>query len=158
MTTATQPKRPRISIAVRAWNEEAVIQRTLESLFEQSLFEELGARGECCEVLCIPNGCTDRTAEIAGAVMAEQSRTHPFADVFTCSVRSSPEAGRNHTWNSFVHGLAHPEAEFLVLMDSDILFNRRDTLFKMYRVLLENAEASVASDVPIKDVSLKSRK
>jgi glycosyltransferase involved in cell wall biosynthesis len=155
MTKNALIKPPRISIAVRAWNEEAVIRRTLESLFKQSLFEELSARGECCEVLCIPNGCTDRTAEIATAVFAEQEKSHPFADAFAGSVRDMREAGRNHTWNAFVHGLSCPEAEFLFLMDSDILFNRRETLFNMYLALLEKADARIASDQPVKDVSLK---
>src|ERR1700693_4491213 len=82
VTKNAQVKPPRISIAVRAWNEEAVIRRTLESLFEQSLFEELSLRGESCEVLCIPHGCTDRTADIAAAVFAEQEKAHPFADAF----------------------------------------------------------------------------
>lgn len=135
-----------------------MIRRTLESLFEQSLFEELSARGECCEVLCIPNGCTDRTAEIAAAVFAEQEQSHPFAAAFACSVRNIREAGVNHTWNTVVHALSRPEAEFLFLMDSDILFNRRETLFNMYRALLENSDASIASDQPVKDVSLKPRK
>ena len=158
MTKNAQLKPPRISIAVRAWNEEAVIRRTLDSLFKQSLFEELSARGECCEVLCIPNGCTDCTAEIAATVFAEQEKSHPFADAFVCSVRNSPEAGRNHTWNDFVHRLSQPEAEFLFLMDSDILFNRRETLFNMYRALLDNSAAQIASDQPVKDVSLKPMK
>lgn len=155
MTKNAQIKPTRISIAVRAWNEEAVIRRTLESLFEQSLFAELSLRGECCEILCIPNGCTDRTAEIAAAVFAEQEKSHPFAHAFVASVKDIREAGRNHTWNAFVHGLSCPEAEFLFLMDSDILFNRRETLFNMYRTLLKNAGAQIASDRPIKDVSLK---
>lgn len=158
MTKDAQAKPPRISIAVRAWNEEAVIRRTLESLFAQSLFKELSARGEGCEVLCIPNGCTDRTAEIATAVFAEQERSHPFADTFVASVRDMREAGRNHTWNAFVHGLSAPEAEFLFLMDSDILFNRPATLFNMYRALLDNSAAQIASDQPVKDVALKPRK
>lgn len=158
MTQTTQNKPVRISIAVRAWNEEAVIRRTLQSLFEQSLFEEINARGETCEVLCIPNGCTDRTADIAAAVFAEQARLHPFASTFVASVRNSSVAGRNHTWNAFVHGLSSPEADFLFLMDSDILFNRRETLFNMYRALLDNPGASVASDQPVKDVALKPSK
>jgi hypothetical protein len=45
VTKHTHIKPPRISIAVRAWNEESVIRRTLESLFEQSLLEELSTRG-----------------------------------------------------------------------------------------------------------------
>jgi hypothetical protein len=109
-------------------------------------------------VLCIPNGCTDRTAEIATAVFAEQEKSHPFANAFVAGVRDIREAGRNHTWNAFVHRFSCPEAEFLFLMDSDILFDRRETLFNMYRTLLENSEACIASDQPIKDVSLKPRK
>lgn len=158
MTNNAQTRSPRISIAVRAWNEEAVIRRTLESLFQQSLFQELSARGECCEVLCIPNGCTDRTAEIAAAVFEAQKKAHPFADAFAASVRDIREAGRNHTWNAFVHELSEPGAEFLFLMDSDILFNRPETLFNMYRALLDNPGASIASDQPVKDVALKPRK
>jgi len=158
VTKDAQIKSPRISIAVRAWNEEAVIRRTLESVFDQSLFAELSSRGETCEVLCIPNGCMDRTAQIAEEVFAEQKKSHPAADAFICRVDNIREAGRNHTWNAFVHELSHREAEFLFLMDSDILFNRRETLFNMYRALLNNSQPHIASDQPIKDVSLKPRK
>jgi glycosyltransferase involved in cell wall biosynthesis len=148
----------RLSIAVRAWNEEAVIRRTLESVFEQSLFEELCRRHERCEVICIPNGCSDRTAEIARAVFAEQARLHPFAGAFTCRVEEIREAGRNNTWNAFVHDLSSREAEFLYLMDSDILFNRRGTLFNMYTALLNKPEACIASDRQIKDICFKKNK
>jgi glycosyltransferase involved in cell wall biosynthesis len=157
-TNASRALPPRISIAIRAWNEESVIRGTLESLFEQSLFEDLSRRGESCEVLCIPNGCTDRTSEIAASVFANQQQAHPFAHAFACYVRNIPEAGRNHTWNAFVHTLSHPDAEFLFVMDSDILFNRRETLSNMYRALLQNSQARIASDQPVKDVALKRRK
>jgi glycosyltransferase involved in cell wall biosynthesis len=149
---------PRISIAIRAWNEEGVIRRTLENLFEQNLFEELCLRDEYCEVICIPNGCTDRTAEIASAVFAEQNEKHPFKKGFVWRVNDMKQAGRNNTWNAYVHELSHPDAEFLFLMDSDILFNRTDTLFNMYATLLNQPEAAIVSDQPIKDVSLKSRR
>jgi len=157
-TNAVRTQPPRIAIAIRAWNEEAAIRRTLESLFEQTLFEDLSRRGESCEVLCIPNGCTDRTSEIATLVFAEQARSHRFADAFVCKVENFAEAGRNHTWNAFVRTLSHPDTKFLFIMDSDILFNRRETLSNMYRALLEDPEAHIASDQPVKDVSLKRRK
>jgi glycosyltransferase involved in cell wall biosynthesis len=132
IVTNAEPIAPiRLSIAVRAWNEERVIRRTLESVFQQSLFEELQRRHERCEVICIPNGCTDRTAEIAAAVFAEQRRSHPFAGAFSCRVAEIREAGRNNTWNAFVHELSSSEAEFLYIMDSDILFDRPETLFNM---------------------------
>src|ERR1043166_9441778 len=148
----------RLSIAGRAWNEEAVIRRTLESVFDQTLFEELATRHERCEILCIPNGCTDRTPEIAKAVFIEQQAAHPFASSFTCRVENIREAGRNHTWNAYVHELANREAEFLCLMDSDILFNRRDTLFNLYAALLSRPAAAIASGLQIKDIYFKKKK
>ncbi len=153
-----QPIAPKVSIAVRAWNEEAVIRRTLENLFEQNIFEELAKRGERAEVVCIPNGCTDDTPLIALEVFIEQKKKHPFAKSFSCRVESIAQAGRNNTWNAYVHEIANRSAEFLFIMDSDILFNRRETLFNMLSVLLENSEAQIASDVQIKDIALKKRK
>jgi glycosyltransferase involved in cell wall biosynthesis len=159
MKNQSKPTAPlRLSLAVRAWNEEAVIGRTLESLLAQSLFEELSKRHERCEIICIPNGCTDRTAQIAGQVFAEQLVTHPFASAFTCQVAEIQEAGRNNTWNAFVHELSHPDAEFLYIMDSDILFNRRETLFNMYLALLNAPQACIASDHALKDICFKERK
>jgi glycosyltransferase involved in cell wall biosynthesis len=155
---STRNRVPRLTIGVRAWNEEAVIAQTLQSVFEQSLFEELARRGERCEILCIPNGCTDRTAAIARDVFTYEQRHHPWAQAFTCRVEDIQEAGRNHTWNAFVHELSHPETEFIIIMDSDILFNQRETLFNMYSALLEHPEAGVASDQPIKDIQFKARK
>ncbi|HXF09596.1 MAG TPA: glycosyltransferase family A protein [Desulfuromonadaceae bacterium] len=149
---------PRVSIAVRAWNEEAVIRRTLESVFEQNIFEQLSLRGERAEVVCIPNGCTDDTAGIALGVFIEQKKRHPFAKSFSCRVQSIAQAGRNNTWNAYVHEIAHRQAEFLFIMDSDILFDRRETLFNMYMELVNHADAYVASDVQIKDIALKKKK
>jgi glycosyltransferase involved in cell wall biosynthesis len=153
-----QTRPPRISIGIRAWNEESIIRRTLTSVFDQSLFKELHGRNEHCEIVCIPNGCTDRTADIAAAVFAEQKRWHPFADAFTCRVAEVGEAGRNNTWNAYVHQISDPHAEFLFLMDSDILFDRAETLFNMYSVLLERSDVQVSSDRQIKDIALKGKK
>src|SRR6266850_2212987 len=158
MTNDEQTTAPRVSIAVRAWNEEKAIRRTLESLFKQSLFEELSKRGERCEVLCVPNGCTDRTPEIAAAVFAEQEEKHPFAAAFTCRVDEVREAGRNHTWNLFVHSFSHRAANFLYLMDSDIVFNQAETLFNMYAALLNDSRACASSDRQIKDIFFKPKK
>ena len=154
--SATKP--PRISIGIRAWNEEAIIRRTLKSVFDQSLFEELNRRNERCEVICVPNGCTDHTAEVAAAAFAEEKRSHPFAAAFTCRVAEVEQAGRNNTWNAYVHSFSDPGAEFLFLMDSDILFDRPGTLFNMYSELLHRPDAHISSDRQIKDISLKDKK
>lgn len=149
---------PCISIAVRAWNEEAAIRTSLESVFAQSLFARLAERGERAEVLCVANGCTDRTAEIAAAVFAEQKQRHPFAGTFDCRVEAIAQAGRNHTWNAFMHTLSHPQARFLYIMDSDIVFNRPDTLFNMYALLLAEPQARIATDRQEKDLAFKAHK
>lgn len=146
---------PCVSLAVRAWNEEKVIHRTLESLFRQSLFEELSRRGERCEIVCIPNGCTDRTSDIARTFLAEQKKAHPFAGVFDCHVAEIAEAGRNHTWNLYVHELSSRDAEFLFLMDADIWFEQRNTLFQIYDALRKHPEAHIAGGRAIKDIALK---
>jgi hypothetical protein len=118
----------------------------------------LSERGERCEIICIPNGCTDRTATLAAAVFAEQRRWHPFSSVFTCRVVEMSEAGRNHTWNAFVHSISHPQSEFLFIMDSDILFNDPGTLSNMYDALLKNPEARISTDQALKDIWFKERK
>ena len=124
----------------------------------QSLFAELHQRAEQCEVVCIPNGCTDRTAAVAEEVFAEQRVRHPFADAFICRVEEMKEAGRNHTWNAFVHSFSHPQSEFLYLMDADIVYKDAGTLFNMYMALLAHPEAEISTDVQIKDVAFKRRK
>ena len=68
------------------------------------------------------------------------------------------QAGRNHTWNAFVHSISHPQAEFLYLMDSDIVFNEPGTLFNMYLALHTQPEAQISTDLQIKDAALKRRK
>src|SRR5882672_8909013 len=146
MMNTEQHTAPRVSIAVRAWNEEKVIRTSLESIFQQSIFKELSRRNERCEVLCVANGCSDRTAEIARAVFAEQEQAHPHAHAFDARVVDIAEAGRNNTWNAFVHAESHRQAEFLFIMDSDLIFDRCDTLFNMYATLLNNPHAIIASD------------
>lgn len=124
----------------------------------QSLFSELHARGEHCEVICIPNGCTDHTAAVAEEFFVGQRQRHPFRGAFTCRVAEMEEAGRNHTWNAFVHSISHPQAEFLDLMDSDIVFKEPGTLFNMYIALLAHPDAQISTDIQIKDIALKTHK
>ncbi|MDB6108591.1 MAG: hypothetical protein JWR69_341 [Pedosphaera sp.] len=145
-----------ISIGIIAWNEERNIQHTLESLFQQSLFEILSGRDLRCEILCLANGCTDQTREIAAAVLAEQSEHHPFRQAFVCRALDIREQGKNNAWNLFVHNFSAPEARHLVLMDADIVINHPRTLANMVATLEENPAACVATDQPCKHIAAKS--
>jgi hypothetical protein len=158
MALSEPAKKPRVSIAVRAWNEEKVIRRTLNSLFGQSLFAELHARGELCEVICIPEWLHGPDRDCCRRRVRRTNPWHPFASAFTTRVAEMERPGRNSTWNAYVHKLSAPSAEFLFIMDSDILFYESETLFNMYTALLDNSEAYISTDRQIKDVALKPKK
>jgi glycosyltransferase involved in cell wall biosynthesis len=147
-----------LSLAVFAWNEEAGIEATLRSLFQQTLFAELSQRNLACEVLCVVNGCTDRTPEIAGAFFEQQQRTHPDRNAFRCRVTNLAERGKLNAWNVYVHSLSAPEASCLFMLDADILIHRPATLANMLTTLEQDPQASIAVDQPCKDISFKPNK
>src|SRR5262245_17696154 len=94
-----------VSLGIFAWNEEKGITSMLEGLLQQSLFGEISKRGTVCEVICVTNGCTDRTAAVAERFLQEQNRKHPSAGSFTCRVVNILERGKLNAWNQFVHSL-----------------------------------------------------
>lgn len=140
-----------ISIGIIAWNEERALVRLLESLFKQSLFRELERRGLCCEIICVANGCTDRTVMVADEIFAHQSASHPHASSFACRAEDLSERGKIPSWNTFVHSLSAREAAFLFLMDADIVIHNPETLLSMVRTLEVSAEAHISVDHPCKE-------
>ncbi len=147
-----------VSLGIIAWNEAETLAATLDSLFRQSLFAELRARRQVCEILCVANGCTDRTAALASELFAEQARQHPEREGFRCRVEELAKRGKVNAWNQFVHTLSSPEARCLFLMDADIRIHPEETLWNMLQALEADGEASVAVDRPYKDIALKRRK
>src|SRR6266702_2207161 len=99
-----------------------------------------------------------RTVGRSATKNTKKSVTPRLSIAFTCRVAEIAEAGRNSTWNAFVHSLSHRDAQFLYLMDSDIVFNRADTLANMHAALLHNPRAAIASDRQYKDIGFKNRK
>jgi glycosyltransferase involved in cell wall biosynthesis len=146
------------SIGIFARNEERAIGAALESLFEQSLFSELRERGAVSEILCLVNGCTDRTPVIAEEIFQAQQREHPAAAGFCPRVVSLAQRGKVNAWNQFVHVLSAREARFLFLMDADIVIHRQGTLWNMLQALEKGREANIAVDQPRKDLAFKSRR
>jgi glycosyltransferase involved in cell wall biosynthesis len=146
-----------LSIGIMAWNEEASIVPMLASLFGQSLFAHLAARGECCEIICLANGCTDRTVAVATEIFTRMEREHPARRGWRTRVADIPTPGRNNAWNRFVHEFSAREARFLCLMDADIVFNRPDTLQLVLGELERNPRLGGASDWPVKNIAGKAR-
>ena len=149
---------PTVSIGIIAWNEEAGIGAMLESVFRQTLFAELVRRGKHCEILCVTNGCTDRTPEVVAEIFSRQSREHPDAANFSCRVINVTQRGKINAWNQFVHAFSARDAKYLFLMDADISIHPRETLWNMVETLEKNREASVSVDLPCKDIASKQRK
>jgi hypothetical protein len=147
-----------VSIGIVARNEEAGIGAMLRSLFQQSLFGELNRRGWKCEIICLANGCTDRTAEVAAEIFNSQMLNHPDRAAIRARAVDLPEPGKLNAWNQFVHSLSARKAQFLFLMDCDILIHRPQTLWNMLRALEDDSRAHIAVDRPCKHVLFKARK
>lgn len=157
-TESVNTSPPLVSIGIIAWNEERGIGAMLETVFQQSLFAELARRGRHCEIICVTNGCTDRTPEVVAQIFTRQSREHPDAAGFCCRVINVAQRGKINAWNRFVHLFSAREAKYLFLMDADIAIQPRETLWNMINTLENNHEASVSVDVPHKDISFKRKK
>jgi glycosyltransferase involved in cell wall biosynthesis len=140
----------RVSIGIFAHNEEQQIGAALESLFQQSLLREHGPERlgvSSIEVICLANGCTDATAEVARDYSSAATSTIDYR------VIEIPRPGKSRTWNAFVHDLSDTRAKFLVLMDADIIFETEDVLEQLLRQLLADCHAQVATDTPVKSIS-----
>jgi len=140
-----------VSIGIFAWNEERIINRTLSSLLDQSLFNSVRAADQTarwdCEVLCIVNGSTDNTARVVEEFIASQKQHRPGLNARAVVV---PERGKLNAWNRFVREFSDPDARYLFMMDADILFANPDTLVNMLDALEDDAGAVVATDQPLK--------
>jgi glycosyltransferase involved in cell wall biosynthesis len=147
-----------VVLGIVARNEESGLGATLQSLFEQSIFAELKHCDWKCEIICLANGCTDRTVAVAGEIFEEQMRRHPDRSAFRARVVELRERGKINAWNQFVHSLSPKEARFLFLMDADILIHHRETLWNMLRALENDEHAHIAVDRPCKDILFKPRK
>jgi glycosyltransferase involved in cell wall biosynthesis len=144
-------------MGIIAWNEEDSIGACLESVFRQSLFSKLHEQKLTCEIICLANGCTDDTANVAQRGFDAHARDHPFKNSFTCRLVNLAERGKLNAWNVFVHQLSAPQAQVLCLMDADILIHHPDTLWNMLAVLRQHPQAVIAVDQPLKDISFKTK-
>jgi len=147
-----------VSIAIFAWNEERSIASTLQSLFQQSIFGRLRQRGARSEIICVTNGCTDRTPLIAEQIAAEWRLRDPNRDAVSFRVGDIAERGKVNAWNQFVHRLSGRSARVLFMMDADILIDAPDTMWNMLATLERDSEAAVAVDLPRKDLTHKKSK
>lgn len=145
-----------ISIGILAYNESASISATLQSLFQQSLFNEPDPDMNI-EIVIVPNGCTDDTAAVASNTLSElvNRSANPNVRWQLCEVE---QPGKPNAWNLYVHQFCDPTADYLFLMDADIQFLDPNTLRSMINTLESTPNAWVAVDKPVKNVALKEKK
>lgn len=147
-----------ITIGILAYNEEATIRRTLDSLFGQTVFssDALRSSGHRWEVLVVPNGCTDRTADVARDALLQRLAGLPEGCV-SGRVESLAQAGKSRAWNALVHRLANPGTDIFVMIDADIEFGHAQTIESSVSCLLSHPTARVVVDLPLKDFTRKER-
>jgi glycosyltransferase involved in cell wall biosynthesis len=136
----------KISIGILAYNEAESIPHILNSLWTQSLLQQTNN----IEIIVVPNGCTDNTAEVARSLLSSAE--------FEWQVCEVDESGKSNAWNLFVHQFSASDTDFFFLMDADITLYAYDTLEKMVDVLVVNPQYWISLDRPIKDVELKKNK
>jgi cellulose synthase/poly-beta-1,6-N-acetylglucosamine synthase-like glycosyltransferase len=124
---------PRVSILIPAWNEGAVIGKTIERLLE------LDYPRDRLRIYVVDDASTDATPNIAIA----KSKLHPD-NVFHIR-RVAGGEGKAHTLN---YGLAmllrKPWSEAILVMDADVIYSK-DSLRKMARHLADPKVGAVTA-------------
>jgi glycosyltransferase involved in cell wall biosynthesis len=146
-----------VSIGMLAWNEEAGIAATIRSLFQQTAFVEKGGLVDTWELLVVPNGCSDATAKVAEAAVTDCISALGLRNV-SFTVVELEQAGKSNAWNHYVHQLSRKDADFILMVDSDIEFDHPDTVSNAVRTLHGDSLAQVVVDLPLKDIVRKKRK
>ena len=85
----------KISIGILAYNESESIGLTLQSLFEQSLFTDANCQ-TAIEIVVVPNGCSDNTAEVARNLLAALIGQSAHPQIHSSVAEVAQEIGRAH--------------------------------------------------------------
>jgi glycosyltransferase involved in cell wall biosynthesis len=138
-----------VCIGILARNEEAGIANVINDLSEQTLLSDCRIS---VQVHLIANACTDQTVEIAREAFASAS----FTGLGVCSsVHEIAEPGKANAWNTFVHQIAPPSTDFVLLLDGDIRIPEPKSLELMVERLAASPGAVVAVDRSVKDIELE---
>ncbi|MGB7085873.1 MAG: glycosyltransferase family A protein [Phormidesmis sp.] len=141
LTTNDRTRSTSVTVGIVAWNEEKNIKSTLESLLEQTLFADLAAKNEVCQIVCVCNGCVDNTAAVARAVLEMAAQHHPFCSAISYKIVELEQAGKLNALNHLFQTAAPSEAEFLIVMDADITIHSPSSLASLCAALQANSNA-----------------
>jgi glycosyltransferase involved in cell wall biosynthesis len=123
--------RPLVSVAMFAYNEEALITRALDAI--------LACRDEADLVVnVLINGCTDRTEEIVRARAAADPTIRPIVIV---------RGDKANAWSHYVHEVAPKEAAIHVFTDGDMEISKGSIAAFLAR-FAEKPEANGCAGMP----------
>lgn len=140
-----------ISIGILAWNEECSIRATLSSVFSQAALSVND--GTSFDIVCVANGCTDRTASVARDCIAEHASR--LSGIHRARVVEIPIPSKENAWNAFVHELSSREAKYLVFMDGDVRLAHPEVLGNLIRTLESDDHIWIAGGMPVKHLAGK---
>ncbi len=147
----------KISIGILAWNEEVSIRTTIHSIFAQSLIRDAVTSGFQIQIVCVPNGCTDNTAQAANGAMLAAAEKLNYPEGVRWQVHSLEKPGKTNAWNVFIHKLADPQSDVIFMVDADIQIYMPDTLRNMLQKLYAHEDTLICTDLPVKHVVFKQR-
>ncbi len=142
----------KIVIGLLAWNEENSIVATLASLGTQSLLSHADGQHFQIEILVVPNGCTDRTPEVAAEALLHLSADFP---AISCRVERLAEGGKSQAWNHLIHEFTGWDVDYFIMMDADIELLTPGTLEALWKTLETTPQAIISTDLPVKHLTRK---
>jgi len=144
-----------VSIGILAYNEESAIAQTVKSIAGQTL---VSARRDDhrVELICVANGCRDRTAELAAKAIDKLQASDPARISGRVEIIDRPS--KENAWNEFVHRLSRRDADVLVFLDGDVRLLDPETLRSMADTLLSQPRAYVCGARTVKHLELSRRR
>lgn len=146
-----------IGVGILAWNEEDSVHSSLHSLLKQDVFEQVVAAGGRVEITCVPNGCSDGTAEAMRNTLMEEV-PESWSEGVEWKVVELSEAGKINALMEYVHNLSRPGLDYIFMMDADIHIVEKEAFSNMLATLQSNSHAFAATDTPLKHIHFKEDK
>ncbi|MFQ5440473.1 MAG: glycosyltransferase [Nitrosopumilaceae archaeon] len=119
---------PKISVIIPAYNEEKVIQDTIESVIE--------AKYPSKQIIVVDDGSTDRTLEIAKKYKSQITVLHKL------------NGGKASALN---YGIVYAKAEIIVIVDADTIIGRRSLEDLVKGFAKDENIAAVAGNVKVRN-------
>lgn len=131
VTRRSSRYRPFVSILVPAYNEEAVLEKTIDSL--------MTSHYERFEIIIINDGSSDNTSEIMHQISDRNRRVRAF---------DQPNGGKASALN---HGLAAARGDIIVAIDADTVFPP-ETIGQLMRHFIDPKVGAVAGVVKVGNI------